>query len=105
MSSIDVEADIYQRLDLDFYEGRVESLTPAEQDLLMATAACSYPPLKTADIRGQSPKTEGNVNVLMGRLADQGVVFRVQKGVSEYTAPKFHDYLQRRRQRLAERGH
>ena len=72
MSSIDVEADIYQRLDLDFYEGRVESLTPAEQDLLMAIAACSYPPLRTADIRGQSPKTEGNVNVLMGCLADQG---------------------------------
>ena len=100
-----VEPDIYQRLDRDFYEGRVESLTPAEQDLLMATAACSYPPLRTADIRGQSPKTEGNVNVLMGRLADQGVVFRVQKGLYEYTAPKFHDYLQRRRQRLAERGH
>lgn len=100
-----VEPDIYQRLDRDFYEGRVESLTPAEQDLLMVTAACSYPPLRTADIRGQSPKTEGNVNVLMGRLADQGVVFRVQKGLYEYTAPKFHDYLQRRRQRLAERGH
>lgn len=100
-----VAPDIYQRLDSDFYEGRVESLTPAEQDLLMATASCSYPPLRTADIRAQSNKTESNVNVLMGRLADQGVVFRVQKGIYEYTAPKFHDYLKRRQQRLAQRGH
>lgn len=36
------------------------------------------------------------MNVLMGRLAEQGVVYRVQKGVYEYTAPKFHQYLQRR---------
>lgn len=100
-----VEPDIYRRLDDDFYEGRVESLTPAEQDLLMATANCSYPPLKTADIHRQAGKSEGNVNVLMGRLTDQGVVFRVQKGQYEYTAPKFHDYLQRRKTRLAERGH
>jgi hypothetical protein len=32
----------------------------------------------------------------MGRLADQGVLYRVQKGVYEYTAPKFHAYLERR---------
>jgi hypothetical protein len=75
-----VEPDIYRRLDADFYEGRVESLTPAEQDLLMATASCPYPPLRTANIHSRSGKSEGNVNVLMGRLADQGVVYRIQKG-------------------------
>ena len=48
---------------------RVESLTPAEQDLLMSTAGCDYPPLRTADIRGRVGKSDGNVNVLMGRLA------------------------------------
>lgn len=100
-----VQPDIYRRLDSDFYEGRVEALTPAEQDLLTATANCPYPPLRTADIHRRSGKSEGNVNVLMGRLADQGVVFRIQKGQYEYTAPKFHDYLQRRRARLTERGH
>lgn len=91
-----IEMDIYRRLDEEFYVGRVETLTPSEQDLLLSTAACPYPPLKTADIRGRSSKSEGNVNVLMGRLTDQGVLYRVQKGVYEYTAPKFHQYLQRR---------
>ena len=95
-----VEPDIYRRLDQDFYDTRVESLTPAEQDLLMATAHCPYPPLKTADIRNHSPKTDANVNVLMGRLADQGVVYRIQKGIYEYTAPKFDGYLARRAERL-----
>lgn len=99
-----VEPDIYRRLDIDFYDGRVESLTPAEQDLLMSTAQCPYPPLRTADIHRRAGKSESNVNVLMGRLAEQGVVFRVQKGQYEYTAPKFHDYLRRRAQRLAQPG-
>jgi hypothetical protein len=35
----------------------------------------------------------------MGRLADQGVVYRLQKGLYEYTAPKFHEYLSRRKSR------
>lgn len=95
-----VEPDIYSRLDNDFYATRVESLTPAEQDLLMATAQCSYPPLRSSEIRGNSNKRDGNVNVLMGRLSDQGVVYRIQKGTYEYTAPKFHDYLQRRSAQL-----
>lgn len=95
-----VEPDIYRRLDNDFYDTHVESLTPAEQDLLMATVRCPYPPLKTADIRSHSPKADANVNVLMGRLAEQGVVYRIQQGIYEYTAPKFDGYLARRAERL-----
>ncbi|MGH9070882.1 MAG: hypothetical protein ACRDX8_06885 [Acidimicrobiales bacterium] len=98
----EIEPDIFRRLDMDFYEPRVESLTQAEQDLLMATADCPYPPLKTRDIHARSGKKEGNVNVLMGRLTDQGVLFRIQMGQYEYTAPKFHAYLQRRSARFAE---
>ncbi|MGH9092232.1 MAG: hypothetical protein ACRDZR_12785 [Acidimicrobiales bacterium] len=99
-----IEADIYRRLDADFYEGRVLALTPAEADLLMATAACPYPPLRTADIHELSDKSQGNVNVLMGRLVEQGVLYRIQQGQYEYTAPKFHTFLQRRAWRLVDEG-
>ncbi|WP_125613426.1 AAA family ATPase [Specibacter cremeus] len=95
-----VEADIYERLDRDFYDSRMDTLTPSESDLLSRTGLCNYPPLKTSDIHVHSGKTEGNVNVLMGRLAEQGIVFRIQKGQYEYTAPKFHEYLGRRAKRL-----
>lgn len=91
-----IEPDIYKRLDEEFYAGRVETLTPSEQDLLLATATCPYPPLTTADIRARSDKSGGNINVLMGRLTDQGVLYRIQKGQYQYTAPKFHEYLARR---------
>lgn len=91
-----IEEDIYRRLDEEFYAGRVETLTPSEQDLLLSTAGCPYPPLRTADLRTRTDKSDGNVNVLMGRLTDQGVLYRVSKGTYEYTAPKFHEYLQRR---------
>lgn len=95
-----IEEQIYERLDEEFYAGRIETLTPSEQDVLMLSAACPYPPLKTADIRALSAKSDGNINVLMGRLTDQGVLYRIQKGQYAYTAPKFAEYLKRRKAAL-----
>lgn len=94
-----IKVDIYRRVDVDFYDGRFEASTPAEQDLLLATAACPYPPLRVADIRSHTERSEGYINVLLGRLVEQGVLYRLQKGQYEYTAPRFHDYLRRRQAR------
>jgi DNA-binding transcriptional ArsR family regulator len=91
---------IYQRLDLDFYEPRVSTLTPAEQDVLLATAECDYPPLVVADLNEAISKTPANINVLLGRLVESGVLYRVRKGQYEYTAPKFRDFLLRRTGRV-----
>ncbi|HEY8867351.1 MAG TPA: ATP-binding protein [Solirubrobacteraceae bacterium] len=88
--------DIYERLDRDFYDPRVATLTPAEQDILFASARCPYPPLRSADLNQASDKTPGNVNVLLGRLVEAGVLYRIRKGEYAYTAPKFREYLQRR---------
>jgi len=87
---------IYQRLDLDFYDPRVATLTPAEQDVLLATADCDYPPLVVADLNEAISKTPANINVLLGRLVESGVLYRIRKGQYEYTAPKFRDFLLRR---------
>ncbi len=88
--------DIYSRLDHDFYEPRLATLTPAEQDLLLASAQCPYPPLRSSDLGGASAKTPGNVNVLLGRLVGAGALYRTRKGEYAYTAPRFRDYLLRR---------
>lgn len=96
-----VEPDIYRRLDIDFYEPRIQTLTPAEQDLLLAGARCPYPPLAVADVVSASDKTPGNVNVLLGRLVEAGVLYRLRKGQYEYTAPKFAEFLLRRTQQSA----
>lgn len=88
--------DIYGRLDRDFYDPRVATLTPAEQDLLFASASCPYPPLRSADLNRATDKTPGNVNVLLGRLVDAGALYPIRKGEYAYTAPKFRDYLLRR---------
>lgn len=89
-------SDIYRRLDIDFYEPRVATLTPAEQDVLLATASCDYPPLVVSQLNDAVAKSPANINVLLGRLVEAGVLYRVQKGRYEYTAPKFRDYLLRR---------
>jgi DNA-binding transcriptional ArsR family regulator len=88
--------EIYRRLDLDFYDPRVATLTPAEQDVLLASADCRYPPLVVGELNEAVSKTPGNINVLLGRLVDSGVLYRVRKGQYEYTAPKFRDFLVRR---------
>lgn len=91
-----VRPDIYRRLDLDFYNPRVETLTPAEQDLLLGTAFADYPPLTVSKLNDAIDKTPANVNVLLGRLVDNGVLYRLRKGEYDYTAPRFRDYLERR---------
>lgn len=92
----EVRPAIYERLDQDFYEPRISILTPAEQEVLLASASCAYPPLRAADLGRASDKTPGNVNVLLGRLVEAGVLYRIRKGEYAYTAPKFRDFLQRR---------
>jgi hypothetical protein len=91
-----VQPYILRRLDLDFYEPRIVTLTPAEQDLLLGTAKCPYPPLQTIAINNSVEKKPANINVLLGRLVQAGVIYRVRKGTYEYTAPKFYDFLNRR---------
>lgn len=88
---------VYQRLDLEFYEPRIGTLTPAEQDLLVDTVHTEhYPPLLVAEVNDVSQKTPGNINVLLGRMVEAGVLFRLRKGQYEYTAPKFREYLVRK---------
>lgn len=88
--------NIYHRLDVDFYEPRLATLTPAEQDVLLASANCDYPPLETIDLNEVVRKSPGNINVLLGRLVEAGVMYRLRKGQYEYTAPKFREFLLRR---------
>jgi hypothetical protein len=88
--------DIYMRLDRDFYDPRIAILTPAEQEVLLGSSSCPYPPLRSADLNEVSDKTPGNINVLLGRLVEAGVLYRIRKGEYAYTAPKFPDYLHRR---------
>jgi hypothetical protein len=89
-------SEIYGRLDRDFYDPRIATLTAAEQDLLFASAHCAYPPLHAADLSAPSKKSPGNVNVLLGRLTEAGALYRIRKGEYAYTAPQFRDYLRRR---------
>ena len=92
----EIQGEILRRLDLDFYDPRIQTLTPAEQDVLVASADCPYPPLRVSDLNKRVSKTPANVNVLLGRLVEAGVIYRVRKGEYRYTAPKFFDYLGRR---------
>ena len=53
-----------------------------------------------ADLQGATDKSAANVNVLLGRMANAGVIYRLRKGQYDYTAPGFADYLGRRAERV-----
>ncbi len=96
--------EIHRRVDTEFFDPRFENLTPSEQDLLLSTAKVkSYPPLLVAELNDVSDKAPSNINVILGRLVEGGLLYRVRKGQYEYTAPKFFDYLQRRSQKMERR--
>ena len=88
--------EIYQRLDRDFYEPQVSTLTPAEQDVLPGLCLLSLPAASRRRPRPGVRQDPGNVNVLLGRLTEAGALYRIRKGEYEYTAPKFRDFLLRR---------
>jgi hypothetical protein len=62
----------------------------------VATADCEYPPLVVANLNKAISKTPANINVLLGRLMENGVMYRLRNGHHEYSAPKLRDYLLRR---------
>jgi hypothetical protein len=99
-----IQSDIHRRLDQDFYRPRLDSLTPAEQELLIATTNCPYPPLRIAEIKKETSKSTAHVNVLLGRLVTAGILYRVRQGVYDYTAPQFHNFLARYRTSISKQS-
>jgi hypothetical protein len=91
-----IEPRIIERLDRDFYEGRMDVLTAAMDELVMSAAECNYPPLLVSELRRHTTKSPGNVNNLIGRLVEHGLIYRTKKGTYEFTAPQFHEFLKRR---------
>ena len=59
--------------------------------------AAAGAPLRSAELSRASDRTSANVNVLLGRLVAAGALYRIRKGEYAYTAPKFRDYLLRRK--------
>jgi hypothetical protein len=91
----EILGEIQARLDSDFYKPRLETLTPAERELMIASVSCDYPPLRSSQLAAASPRSPGNINVLLGRLVEAGALYRLRKGEYEYTAPRFREFLLR----------
>jgi hypothetical protein len=87
---------IYRRLDMDFYEPRLATLTQAETEIVMATVLCPYPPIKVSDLKRVVAKNPSNIHVLLGRLVENGVLYRSRRGEYVFTAPQFEAFLLRK---------
>ncbi len=90
------EPRVQERLDVEFYEPRVRILTSAERGVLIASAECPYPPLRVEDLAEHSQRSAGNIDMLFRRMVAAGVLYRLRQGEYYYTAPRFHEFLERR---------
>lgn len=90
-----VEAALLHELDLAFFEDRFLGASPAEQELLLAMgelgAHVSVRQLRTRSVGG------GNVDELLRRLVDRGLLYRPTRGSYEFALPLFAAYLRRSR--------
>lgn len=92
--------EIQLRLDDEFYEPRLQALTRAEYDLVLAAAEVhTYPPLSFCELQSKSNKKPANTNNLIGRLIAQGLIYRDRKGEYVFSIPGYFEFLQRRKLR------
>jgi hypothetical protein len=89
-----VEPALLHELDLAFFEDRYAVAGPAGGRVLDVMAR--HPGSVTAlEIRRALPET-ANIDQVVGRLLDRGLVFRPSRGRYDFALPLFRDYLRRR---------
>lgn len=88
-----VEGALLHELDLAFFEDRFLTASPAEQQLLGALAALGSR-VSVRQLRGRVDSV-GNVDELLRRLVDRGLLYRPTRGSYEFALPLFGAYLRR----------
>jgi hypothetical protein len=88
-----VEQALLHELDLAFFEDRFLTASPAEQQLVRALAALGKR-VSVRQLRGRVAAA-GNVDELLRRLVDRGLLYRPTRGSYEFALPLFGAYLRR----------
>lgn len=84
------------QLDSGFHRGRWNRATPAERRYLAALADLGDGPRPTADVSARLDMTQQQTAVQRQNLIDfKGLLYSPQRGLIDFTAPLFGDYVRR----------
>ena len=91
-----IESALLQELDLAFFEDRFEGAPPTEQKVLEAMARETGP----ATLRRLRERLAdaGNLDLLVRRLIERGLVYRTGRATNDFALPLFRGFIRRRRQ-------
>jgi hypothetical protein len=85
-----------EQLDSGFHRSRWNRATPAERRYLAALADLGDGPRPTADVSARLGSTQQQTAVQRQNLIDvKGLLFSPQRGLIDFTAPLFGDYVRR----------
>ena len=90
-----VRPAVQAQLDENFFRVRMSRTTPAERRYISAMAALGRGPYKTGDIAGRLGKDSPGTAPLRGKLIAKGLIYSRSYGLTDFTVPRFDDFLRR----------
>lgn len=85
---------ILNRLDESFFAGRFEWTSNSERELLFKMTELNDE-IETSSLRKSSKKSRGAINLILTRLMEKGIIYRVRRGAYSFTLPLFKEFLKR----------
>jgi AAA ATPase domain len=96
LDHINAAADgVQAQLDGNFFRVRMDRLTPAETDYLVAMAELGAGPHRSGDIAGQLGVKVQSVAPRRSGLIKKGMIYSPSHGDTAFTVPMFDDFLRR----------
>jgi hypothetical protein len=87
--------DVQRRLDENFFRVRIDRLTPAEKQYLVAMAELGPGPHRSGDIAARLGVKVESVAPRRSGLIQKGMVYSPAHGDTAFTVPMFDDFLRR----------
>ncbi len=85
---------ILNRLDESFFAGRFDRTSNSERELLFKMIELDDE-IETSALRKSSKKSRGAINLILTRLMEKGIIYRVRRGAYSFTLPLFKEFLKR----------
>lgn len=86
---------IINALDEGFFRVRLDRVTPAEREYLIAMAETGSGPYMSGDVAKRLGKTHGQVGVQRTNLIKRGLCYAPSHGVIDFTVPLFDEFIRR----------
>lgn len=99
ITATDVEAAselAFKKLDEGFFSVRLDRLTPAEQEYVIAMASLGNGVYKTSEVAKALNKNNQSIAPIRSNVIEKGMIYSPNHGEIAFTVPLFDDFLRRR---------